>query len=322
MLSRRALSLALLALVAAVAVLSASVAAAPGDNDGPRLSPGQQRRAEREAAAAAAEAPAAPAPAPSKSKTAKAAAAAPGDLLPTTGKANTRYYVNARSALYTPSPKDSDKPGKLKLEGVSPTILSTLESADESDEIFGRVRAGELLGAPKTKERLPAFDRNATLETVLIGDRGKNSTSLFLVLSNPRGFKPGKDSSVEFDAAPLSEAKEEADNSDVKAIRGLTRAARVADSANGQKVRLDDVVALVAAYSPHGDQVIKRAKEVAAGTYVKKAPAKKAAKAAKSGDDDDEKEEKKAAAAPAPSKSLGEKVKDTTKERVSESKEK
>ena len=71
------------------------------------------------------------------------------------------------------------------------------------------------------------------------GDRGKNATSLFLVLSNPRGFKEGKDSSVEFDAVPLSEAKDEADDSEVKFVKGLSAPSRVAETGSGQRVRLE-----------------------------------------------------------------------------------
>ena len=137
------------------------------------------------------------------------------------------------------------------------------------------------------------------------GDRGKNATSLFLVISNPRGFKEGKDSSVEFDATPLSEAKEEADSSDVKFTKGLTRPARIADAENGQKVRLEQVVSMIAAYSPHGEVALKRAKDVVAGTYEKPKATKKAAKKEKKDADD--------AAAPAPAAApLAEKVKNTT----------
>ena len=140
------------------------------------------------------------------------------------------------------------------------------------------------------------------------------------MLSNPRGFKDGKDSFVEFDAAPLAEAKGEADNSDVKLVKGLTRPGAVANAENGQKVRLEQVVAMVAAYSPHADILTKRAKDVAAGTYVKAKKEKKK----KSDDDDDDK--KSAAKAPSPAAApLAEKVKNATaaaKEKVVEAADK
>lgn len=136
------------------------------------------------------------------------------------------------------------------------------------------------------------------------GDRGKNATSLFLVLSNPRGFKEGKDSSVEFDAVPLSAAQEEADTaSDIISVQGLTRPSRVADATNGQKIRLEQVVSVIAAYSPHGDAMLKRSKDVVAGTYEKPKASMKKEKAEKKKDDDDAK-----APSPAP---LAEKVKKT-----------
>ena len=62
---------------------------------------------------------------------------------------------------------------------------------------------------------------------------------------------------------------------------------------------------MISAFSPHGDVVIKRAKDVAAGTYEKPKPAKKAAK-----------KDADAAAAPAPAP-LAEKVKDA-KDKVAE----
>jgi hypothetical protein len=136
------------------------------------------------------------------------------------------------------------------------------------------------------------------------GDRGKNATTLFLVLSNPRGFKEGKDSSVEFDAVPLSAAQEEADTaSDIISVQGLTRPSRVADATNGQKIRLEQVVSVIAAYSPHGDAMLKRSKDVVAGTYEKPKASMKKEKAEKKKDDDDAK-----APSPAP---LAEKVKKT-----------
>ena len=135
------------------------------------------------------------------------------------------------------------------------------------------------------------------------GERGKNATSLFLVLSNPRGFKEGKDSSVEFDAVPLSAAQEEADTaSDIISVQGLTRPSRVADATNGQKIRLEQVVSVIAAYSPHGDAMLKRSKDVVAGTYEKPKASMKKEKAEKKDDED--------AKAPSPAP-LAEKVKKT-----------
>lgn len=300
---------ALLALFAVLALSSTAsvVLAAPGDAppDAPPapLSPLQARRAEREAEKeAATAAAAAPAPAPAKAKKPKNATAAAADgALPAMGKPNTKYFVNARSALYTPAPKDSDKPGTLRLEGVVPTVLGEVRSGD--DVVIGRVTAAQLFGGPKAKQRLPVFDKKeGGMDVVLMGDRGKNASSLFLVLSNPRGFKEGKDSSVEFDATPLAEAKEEADNSDVKLVKGLTRPGAVANADNGQKVRLEQVVAVVAAYSPQAEVVTKRSKAVAMGTYK---PAKKDKKDKK--DDDDDDAAKSPAAAP-----LAEKVKNAT----------
>lgn len=294
---------ALLALFAVLALSSTAsvVLAAPGDAppDAPPapLSPLQARRAEREAEKeAATAAAAAPAPAPAK-KPKNATAAAADGALPAMGKPNTKYFVNARSALYTPAPKDSDKPGTLRLEGVVPTVLGEVRSGD--DVMIGRVTAAQLFGGPKAKQRLPVFDKKeGGMDVVLMGDRGKNASSLFLVLSKPRGFKEGKDSSVEFDAAPLAEAKEEADNSDVKLVKGLTRPGAVANAENGQKVRLEQVIAIVAAYSPQAEVVMKRSKDVAMGAYK---PAKKGKK------EDADDAAKSPAAAP-----LAEKVKNAT----------
>ena len=49
----------------------------------------------------------------------------------------------------------------------------------------------------------------------------------------------GPDSSVEFDAVPLSEAKDEADDSEVKFVKGLSAPSRVAETGSGQRVRLE-----------------------------------------------------------------------------------
>ena len=322
--SRRAL---LLALVAAVALSSSATAVfaapdvPPPDAPPAPVSPARARRAEREAEKEAATgAAAAPAPAPAKAKKAKNATAAAAALLPAMGKPNTQYYVSARSALYTPAPKGSDKPGTLKLEGIVPTVLGQVKSKDGTESNVGRVTAAQLFGGKGTKQRVPVFDKQeGGLDVVLMGDRGKNATSLFLVLSNPRGFKEGKDSMVEFDAMPLSEAKEEADNTDVKFVKGLTRPSRVADPESGQKIRLEQVVSMIAAYSPHGDVVIQRAKDVAAGTYVKPKGAKKEKKAEKKAEDADAAAEAPAAAAP-----LAEKVKNATaaaKDKVADAKD-
>jgi hypothetical protein len=154
------------------------------------------------------------------------------------------------------------------------------------------------------KTFLSFFPPRVALFQKKTGDRGKNATSLFLVLSNPRGFKEGKDSSVEFDAVPLSAAQEEADTaSDIISVQGLTRPSRVADATNGQKIRLEQVVSVIAAYSPHGDAMLKRSKDVVAGTYEKPKASMKKEKAEKKKDDDDAK-----APSPAP---LAEKVKKT-----------
>lgn len=88
-------------------------------------------------------------------------------------------------------------------------------------------------------------------------------------------------------------------------MKGLSRPSRVAETENGQKVRLEQVVAMVAAYSPHGDVVLKRAKDVAAGTYEK--PKAAAAKKPAKKDADDADDAPSPAAAP-----LAEKNKNTT----------
>ena len=86
-------------------------------------------------------------------------------------------------------------------------------------------------------------------------------------------------------------------------MQGLTRPGRIADAAAGQKVRLEQVVAMITAYAPQGDAVLKRAKEIAAGTYEK--PKKAAKKAAKKDAD--------AAEAPSPAAApLADKVKNAT----------
>lgn len=163
--SRRAL----LALFAVLALsTSVAVLAAPPDAPEPPLSPARARRAEREAEKEAASTAApAPAPAPAKSKKAKAANST---ALPAKGKANTHYYVNARSALYTPAPKGSDKPGTLKLEGVVPTVLGAVKSSDGLESNIDRVTAAQLFGGPKAKQRLPVFDKKeGGMDAVLLG---------------------------------------------------------------------------------------------------------------------------------------------------------
>ena len=164
--SRRAL-LALFAVLALSSAASVVVAAPPDAPDAPPapLSPLQARRAEREAEKEAAAA--APAPAPAKAKKAKNATAA---ALPAIGKPNTKYFFNARSALYTPAPKDSDKPGTLRLEGVVPTVLGEVKSSDGNDVMVGRVNAAQLFGGPKAKQRLPVFDKKeGGMDVVLMG---------------------------------------------------------------------------------------------------------------------------------------------------------
>ena len=180
--SRRAL----LALFAVLALSSAAsdVLAQPPDAPAAPVSPLQARRAEREAEKeAAAAAAAAPAPAPAKAKKAKNATASGADaLLPATGKTNTKYFVSARSALYTPAPKGSDKPGTLKLEGLIQTILGEVHSNDRADSNIGRVTAAQLFNGAKVKERLPVFDKKeGGMDVLLLGKRGP-----FFFESEPR----------------------------------------------------------------------------------------------------------------------------------------
>lgn len=101
------------------------------------------------------------------------------------GKPNTKYFVNARSALYTPAPKDSDKPGTLRLEGVVPTVLGEVRSGD--DVLIGRVTAAQLFGGPKAKQRLPVFDKKeGGMDVVLMGKK-KFTTLHGASLARPRG---------------------------------------------------------------------------------------------------------------------------------------
>lgn len=166
--SRRAL----LALFAVLALSSASVLAAPDAPDAPPapVSPARARRAEREAEKEAAAPDAAAAPAPAKAKKTKNATAAADAKLPATGKPNTKYFVNARSALYTPAAKGSDKPGTLRLEGIVPTVLGEVKSKDGTESNVGRVTAAQLFGGPKIKQRLPVFDKKeGGMDVVLMG---------------------------------------------------------------------------------------------------------------------------------------------------------